>query len=87
MIFCSFDDDYITNLYFYFHFRQNDIKFNYYDNRTEKYGAGLFLCNEEYLKNKRVFYYAVFRHFFKKEIRVPYKLIDKDVPLELLRVR
>ena len=35
-------------------------------------------------EDKRGFYKSVFRHFFGEGVRVPYKLIDRDVPLKPL---
>ena len=79
-------DDYVTKLYFWFHVRRNEIKFEYY-NRTGKIECGIYLCDEEELteKNKREFYKSVIRHFFGDKVKVPYKLIDKDVPLKPIK--
>jgi hypothetical protein len=79
-------NDYVTTLYFWFHFfRQNEIKFESYN--RGKIGCGIYLCDEEELteKNKIAFYDSVIRHFLGKGVKVPYKLIDKDVPLKPIK--
>ena len=48
-------------------------------------GDGLNLCKELTEEYKRAFYGYVFRHFFGEGVRVPYKLIDKDVPLKPIK--
>ena len=78
-------NDYVTSLYFKFDwFKPNDIVFSYYDYRTRDFECEIDICDVKYLteEHKRLFYNSVFRHFFKKEIRIPYKSIERDVPLK-----
>ena len=87
--FYPLDNDYVTDLYFSrSETTLNEIKFSYYNNRIDKRSCVMFFYDEESLSeyHKREFYYSVFRHFFKKEIKVSYKLIDRDVPLKPFKV-
>ena len=65
----------------------NYIGFYYFDIRTYKKGVEINLSNELSEYHKRYFYKSVFRHFFKEEVKVPYKLIDRYVPIKPLRPR
>ena len=72
-----------TDIYLNFIFElYYNIGFCYYNNRTGKKGDEKILGNELTEKDKREFYKSVFCYFFGGEVRVPYKLIDRDVPLK-----
>ena len=83
MIFKPLADDYVIKLYFVA--KYNHIRFYYYNNKTNEYGAKINLFKKLREEDKRVFYESVFYHFFKKGVSVPYELIDRDVPLKPLR--
>ena len=70
-----------------FSIESNYIGFRTLNLRTYKRGAEINLSNELNEYHKRNFYKSVFRYFFKEEVKVPYKLIDRNVPIKPLRPR
>ena len=67
-----------------FSIESNYIGFRTLNMRTYKRGAEINLSNELNEYRKRNFYKSVFRYFFKEDVKVPYKLIDRYVPIKPL---
>ena len=60
----------------------NYIKFHSRNIRIYDSGDEINLSKELSEYHKRYFYKSVLLHFFKRKIRLPYKLIDRDVPFK-----